>query len=103
MNIVKIMIKKNLKNIIYLDINNLYGHTMGQCLPYADFKWVENIDKIKQKLMNIKSNSSTGHILEVDFEYPQGLHDIHNDYPLAPEKLTYQKNGCLSMFKNCKC
>ena len=59
---------------------------MSQYLLYADFKWVENIDKIKQKLMNIKSNSSTGYILEVDLEYPQELHDIHNDYPLAPKK-----------------
>ena len=45
--------------------------------------------------MNIKSNSSTGYVLEVELEYPQKLHNIHNDYPLAPEKLTYQKNGYL--------
>ena len=44
------------------------------------------IDKITQKLMNIKSNRSTGCILQVDLEYPQELHDIHNDYALAPEK-----------------
>ena len=34
-----------------------------QNLPYADFKWVNNIDKIEQKLVNTKSNSSTGYIL----------------------------------------
>ena len=39
--------------------------------------------------MNIKSNSSTGYILELDLEYPQELNDIHNDYSLALEK--YQK------------
>ena len=77
--------------IAYLDMNNLYGHAMSQYLPYANFKWVKNIDKIKQKLMNIKSNSSTGYILEVDLEYPQELHDIHNDYPLAPEKINIPK------------
>ena len=53
--------------------------------------------------MNIKSNSSTGYILELDLEYPQELNDIHNDYPLALEKIpkipTYQKNGCLSIVK----
>ena len=35
-------------------------------------------DKIEQKLMRIKTNSSTGYVLEVDLEYPQELHDIHN-------------------------
>ena len=45
--------------------------------------------------MQIKKDSSTGCILEVDSEYIQELHDIHNDYPLAPEKVTHQKNGYL--------
>ena len=72
--------KEKLKNyIIYLDMNNLYGHGMSQYLPHADFKWVKNTDKIKQKLMNIQITSSTGYILEVDLEYPQKLYDIHND------------------------
>ena len=51
----------------------------------------QNIDKIEQKLMNVKNNSSTGYVLEVDLEYPQKLHDIHNDYPLAPEKINIPK------------
>ena len=41
--------------------------------------------------MRIKKNSSTGYILEVDLEYPEKLHDIHNDYPLAPEKINIPK------------
>ena len=64
---------------------------MSQYLPYANFKWVKNIDKIKQKLMNIKINSSTGYILEIDLYYLEELHDIHNDYPLAPEKISIPK------------
>ena len=73
-------------NMLYLDMNNLYGCAMRQYLP---------INKIEQKLMRIKNNSSTGFVLEVDLEYMQELDDIHNDYSLAPEKLTYQKNGYL--------
>ena len=84
--------KEKPKNyIIYLDMNNLYGHAMSQYLPYADFKWVKNMDKIKQKLMNIKSNSSTGYIIEVYLEYPQESHDNNNDYSLATEKINIPK------------
>ena len=72
-------------------MNNLYGCAMRQYLPISNFKWVKNIDKIEQKLMNIKNNSSTGYVLEVDLEYPQELHDIHNDYPLARENITMSK------------
>ena len=45
--------------------------------------------------MRIKKGSSTGYIPEVDLEYPQELHDILNDYPLAPEKINIPK-GWLS-------
>ena len=30
-------------------------------------------------------------ILEVDLEYPKSLHDLHNDYPLAPEQIKINK------------
>ena len=47
--------KEKPKNyIIYLDMNNLYGHAMSQYLPISNFKWIKNIDKIEQKLMGIK-------------------------------------------------
>ena len=72
-------------------MNNLYGCAMSQYLPYANFKWVNNVNEIEQKLMRIKSNSSTGYILEVDLECPKELLDMFNDYPLAPEKTNIQK------------
>ena len=66
--------------IMYLDANNLYGWAMPQPLPYRNFKWVE-ADSVIPKRKGI------GHIYEVDLEYPQELHDLHNDYPCAPEKI----------------
>ena len=38
--------------------------------------------------MSINEKSDVGYILEVDLEYPKELHELRNDYPLAPEKLT---------------
>ena len=35
----------------------------------------------------ISKKNPVGYILEVDLEYPDELHLLHNDYPLAPEKL----------------
>ena len=60
---------------------------MTQYLPYGGFKWLgkEEIDDFDLNL--VKENSSIGYTLEVDLEYPSELHDLHNDYPLAPEKL----------------
>ena len=40
----------------------------------------------------ISENNFAGYILEVDLEYPDKLHNLHNDYPLAPEKLEITQN-----------
>ena len=37
------------------------------------------------------ADSPEGYILEVDLEYPEDLHDAHNSYPLAPERMVVQK------------
>ena len=72
------------KYIPYLDMNNLYGWSKSGYLPYGGFKWLKNVDNFD--VNSIHENSSTGYILEVDQEYPEELHKLHNDYPLAPEK-----------------
>ena len=35
----------------------------------------------------INDKSPIAYFLEVDLEYPEELHELHNDFPLAPEKL----------------
>ena len=71
------------KYIPYLDANNLYSWAMSKTLPVRSFKWMTEKD-----LNNWKNIPC---ILQVDLEYPQEFHDLHNDYPLAPERLPIGK------------
>ena len=75
------------KYIMYLDCNNLYGASMSQYLPKGGFRWMTEKQINKIDLAKYKEDSEKGLILEVDLEYPEGLHNLHNDYPLAPEKV----------------
>ena len=67
------------KYITYLDANNLYGWAMSKPLPTYGFEWMSD-----EEISNWKNVPC---ILEVDLEYPKELHDLHNDYPLAPESI----------------
>lgn len=73
--------------IIYIDANNLYGHAMIQCLPTGGFKWLSEAEMANLNVTTVDDDAETGYFLEVDLEYPQELHDLHSDYPLAPEKM----------------
>ena len=37
-----------------------------------------------------------GFVLEVDLEYPKALRELHNDYPLAPDKIKIKKECFLN-------
>ena len=65
-------------------MKNLYGWTMIEYLPYEGFKWLKNADKFD--VMSIIEKSPIGYFLEVDPEYSDKLHELHNDYVLALEK-----------------
>ena len=81
--------------IPYLDANNLYGWAMSQPLPYGKFKWVypgttfylNELNEIKVGDTLVEKKKGIGHIYEVDLEYPEELHELHNDYPCAAEKI----------------
>ena len=76
--------KKPSKAITYLDINNLYGWALSY-LPYGRFKWLKNIDNFN--VNSISEKSLIGYILKDDLDFPYEGHVLHNDCPLAPEKL----------------
>ena len=77
------------KYILYLNENNLDGWAISGYLLYGGFKWLKDVDNFN--VSSINENSSTDYILEVHLEYPEELCELHNDYPLAPEKLAIMR------------
>ena len=88
------------KYLMYLDANNLYGSAMFKKLPIHSFKWLSSGEM--EKLFNnrvVQIWEKTPCILEVDLEYPENLHDLHNDYPFCPERVEC-KNGVEKLIPN---
>ena len=76
------------KYLMYLDANNLYGCAMSMKLPTHGFKWLTGGEMEKlydNQILQVWEKIPC--ILEVDLEYPDKLLDLHNDYPLCPERV----------------
>ena len=52
---------------------------MSKQLPTSGFKWMTDNELDDWKHLSC--------FLEVDLEYPEDLHELHNDYHLAPERI----------------
>ena len=61
---------------------------MSKFPPTSGFKW---IDPKEFDLNKYISNSPKGCALEVDLEYPKELRKLHNDYPLASDKIEIKR------------
>ena len=88
------------KYVMYVDANNLYGGAMSEKLPTHGFKWLSSGEM--KKLFNnqvLQVWEKIPCILEVDLEYPENLHDLHNDYPFCPERVEC-KNGVEKLIPN---
>jgi len=74
--------------ITYLDANNLYGDAMSNPLTVGKFQFLPQTEIDQFDLMSVPPVGDTGYIIECDLIYPEHLHPLHSDYPLAPEHLT---------------
>ena len=79
--------------IIMIDANNLYGGVMEKfCLPLNDFDYFDQVwdseiePELINKILETADDSDVGYIVEVDLDYPDDLHNLHSDFPLAPTK-----------------
>ena len=98
----------------YWDVNNLYGWPMSQKLPVNKFEWVEDTSQFNEDFIkNYNEESDEGYFLEVDVQYPENLHEFHNDLPFLPERMKlgkigklvtnlYDKNGYVIHIRNLK-
>ena len=83
--------EKPSSHILYLDANNIYGWAMSLPLTTGAFRWEEDCEQLAKTIADHPADDSEGFILEVDLEYPEDLHNAHNAYPLAPERMVVQK------------
>ena len=65
----------------YLDVNNLYGLPMSQKLPVNNFEWIEDTSRFNEDVIN------NYNFLKVDVQYPEKLHELHNDLPFLSERM----------------
>ena len=79
--------------ILVMDANNLYGFAMRQYLPTGGFKWVpvEERENWAEFILQQQDEQEEGYFLEVDLDYPEELHNLHDNYPCAPEKMKIEE------------
>ena len=70
------------KKILYVNANNLYGHSMSQPLPYDEIKFDKNV-KLKEILST--GDSDIGYFVEVDLKYPDKVKKKTKRFSFAPE------------------
>ena len=69
------------KKILYIDANNLYGHSMSQYLPYDEIKFDNNITL--EDIINTPDDSDIGYFVEVDLKYPDNIKQKTKNFPFA--------------------
>lgn len=78
---------KPIKEIIYLDKNNLYGAALREFLPVGNFRWLNQEEIQKLNLDTMHAEQDTGYLFEIDLSYPTHLHKFFDEYPPAIESL----------------
>ena len=65
---------------------------MLQELPIKKLEWIEDTSQFDEDFKkNYNGQSDEGYFLEVDVQYPEKLHELHNDLPFLPERIKIEK------------
>ena len=79
---------KELSYIQYWDVNNWYGWVMSQMLPVNNFDWIKDTYQFNEDFIKTKDE---GYFWEIDVQYLQKLHKLHNDLPFLSERIKIEK------------
>ena len=85
---------KNKKSsyIQYWILKNLYGWAMSQKLPVDNIEWIKDTSQFNEDFIKKYNKvSNEGYFLEVDVQYFEKLHDLHNDLSFLPERMKIEK------------
>ena len=83
---------KELSHVHYWDVNNLYGLAMSQKLWINSFEWIKDTSQFNEDFIkNFNEESDERYFLEVDVQYLEESHELHNNLPFLPEKIKIQK------------
>ena len=76
----------------YWDVNHLYGWTMSQKFPVNKSEWIKDTSQFNEGFIKkCNEESDERYFLEVDVQYPEKLHEPHNDLPFLPERMKLEK------------
>ena len=65
---------------------------MSQNSPVNNFKWVKKCSEFDESFMkNYNEESNKGYFFEVDVQYLENLHNLHNDLPFSHERMRFRK------------
>ena len=65
---------------------------MSQKLPLNNFEWIKDVSQFNERFMkNYTEDIDEGHFLEVDVQYLEKLHELHNDLLFLLEKMKIEK------------
>ena len=65
---------------------------MPQKLPVNNFEWIKDTSQFNEDFIKkYNEESDEGYFFEVDVQYPEKLHELHNDLLFLPDRMKIEK------------
>ena len=88
------------EKILYIDANNLYGHSMSEPLPYDEIKFDQNVEL--EDILNTPDDSDLGYFIEVDLKYSDNIKEKTENFLFSPEKQKINSDNFSDYMKEIK-